>query len=1002
MSTETEKKYTIRKQMSIKEAVKLIQCHSSSKSSTTGKVFKSNFGVKSTFTVEDDNFQTAYLEILSLIKKSNKNYYKDLRNNEDFKSVNYGLPFMEKALDGTSSVVIDFLFRFNECDAADFLDFKLIPSLVQKVQDVLLTTCKIDVNDAKEMICFALKSGVWTEDKEERQRVVLIFPGAKVDRNILNDCIINLLIEDLKAADIFKFFHQTPIVADWTQIVKRTTEFFPMYGCKEFEIESPALLYKIYKDLIEDDFKHDFTEQDEEEYLVSLEDFERFNPFESQYFIRSGLDVDEFQDFSRRELLPVILSLNYPVQDSKYNHEVLKLKGPEPKREAKRQEKGFTKKMDQQELFDELIPLISKDRFTKENKYYWYTIGKCCYNIFRGTAAGLQKFKNLTPPELEGDIKNFWYNLEREFLDIRTVMEYARQDNPEEYKKWNRNFYYPLVERCITSKGKDIPMARLSKRILCTDYVYCRSDKIWHRKCASILKRDLGALDLKNDLIDLLQEVFIEEYKLREAAKDDAKGPEERKILAARCRDVEAILDKLDTGSYIEVLIKSLQSELYDDNFSKYKDEDLKLLGCTNVILEVYDDTICHRPGKLQDYVTKCTDIAFPTSYDDDNVKVKFLEEYYSQVHTDPEMYHFFMKDMASYLVGGNEEKYFRNFIGERNASKSKVVELLQRALGPEYCVDFPSESICITRGKSSGGPDPALEQAKGARLAIVSESSKSEPLSVVKIKKYTGNDRYWNRSLNKEGGSRALTFKLIHMSNVIAAVPDADKGYRCREVIYPFTSQWVPRAPKTKAEQYRQRKFKMDTKFSDKIRTMGQAQLYLMFRYFPIYRKEGIKKLPKIVKDETMKHHREIDPFYNFMNHKIDRFYNFPTKDTRDRLKKKKKVSEDSDEDEDEYDSDFSDEVDDSESEDEVDDKDAKRKELYTYLDTTKKTSVNEVFNAYGRWYSRFCPDTPLSLTQADFLKEMKRDDRLGPVKKGYWMGLTLRNSGRNGGKKE
>ena len=56
---------------------------------------------------------------------------------------------------------------------------------------------------------------------------------------------------------------------------------------------------------------------------------------------------------------------------------------------------------------------------------------------------------------------------------------------------------------------------------------------------------------------------------------------------------------------------------------------------------------------------------------------------------------------------------------------------------------------------------------------------------------------------------------------------------------------------------------------------------------------------------------------------------------------------------------------------------------------------------NAYGRWYSRFCPDTPLSLTQADFLKEMKREDRLGPVKKGYWMGLTLRNSGRNSGKK-
>lgn len=983
--------------MSVEDSVKLIQSNTSNRKSTSRPWFKTNFGVKSVFSVEDDNFSEVYHNIIYLINKNIKKRKTAKKNKDSFKSNDFGLPFMEKTTDDTVPFIVDFLFRFVETDDEDFFTQELIPTLVQKTQEAILTICRIDDDDSSHsMVCYVLKSDIWTENGEDKQRLKLIFPGTKIDKVIFNTCFINLLLEDLKKEDFFKLLTKTPIVADWSYIIQKSTDYYPIYGCKETEIECPALIYKIYKDLIVEDLLDNYSEEDESKYLLDLSEHHFFEPLHSEYFVKDFLNTEDFETLSAKETLPIILSVNYQVKHSKYNQDVLKLSAPPQKKEKRNKEQGFKNKINQEELFDQLIPLISKTRF--ETKYYWYTIGKCCYNIYNGSRRGYDKFKLLTPEEYIPMLDKFWYNLEKEYLSIITIMEFARQDSPDDFAEWNKNFYYPLIDRCIVTKGKDIPMARLAKKLLCMDYVFCRHDKVWYRKCAAILKRDLGALELKNDLVDILQTVFLDEYTQRCNAREEAKGVEEKKLLNARCKDVENILDNLDKGSYIETLIKSLQSELFDDNFSKYRDEDLKTLGCTNVVLEIYDDTICYRPGKLQDYITKCTDISFPTTYDDDHPKVKFLEKYYGQVHTDEEMCHFFKKDMASYLEGGNPEKYFRNFIGERNASKSKVVELLQRALG-EYCVDFPADTITIPKGRSSGGPCPELEQAKGARLAIVSESSKAEPLSVVKIKKYTGNDRYWNRTLNKEGGSRALTFKLIHMSNVIAAVPDADKGYRCREVIYPFNSEWVPKPPKTEKEQYAKRKFKMDTKFSDKIKTLGQAQLYLMYKYFPIYKKEGLKKLPEVVREETMKHHREIDPFYNFINQKIDRFFIFPNEETKNRLRKKKDKQSDTDDEDSgsEYESDYDDEIENSDSESEEDDVEERRTELYKYLDPEKRTSVNDVFNAYGRWYSKFCPDTQLSLNQSDFLKEMRRDDRLGPIKKGYWHGLSIINSKRS-----
>lgn len=958
---------------------------SSLKGKNSNYVIKTNFIIAGNFGIPTEEFGAVYPEIIDRISTHLTSYEKLLEEEIDIDGTKIGLPFMEKINEGMIPVTIDMLIVNDDRESHEFFDCRLRASIVKIIQTVLLSIFNIADNImAKELYCFVLKSQIWHECEEEKQKLRFIFPGTRVNKNILNSIIIPEIIKDLNLHEVIRLFHNIPKIK-WEEIIQPMGDYMTLYGCKEKENEALLLFDCIYPSVVLDNMDS-YSENDDEKNIMKSINKSNFSVYESSYFKKNMLEKEECYLKDDYKYLTLILSPNYSFENTKLDKDIMLLREKEPPKEVRRKVNGFKDLFNQQEQFDNVVGMISAERFKKSTIYYWYTYGKCCFNIFNGSQTGYDKFKAITPEELKEHLEPFWRSLEKEFFDLRTLMEYARQDNKHQYEEWIKKISEPLVDHCISVKGADMPMSQLARLLFCLDYIYDREEKEWYYKNRSILQKDRSGLQLREDLGEILKDTFGEVLSKRQNDKDSCTGREEQKVHAARIKDVENIINSLEKATNLDKIIKALQGKLFDDNFSKFKDENLKLIGCTNVVLEVYDNDICYREGIIQDYITKSTEIPFPTSYGMIESKVNFLEEYYSQVHTDPEMCRFFKKDMASFLVGGNEEKIFRNYIGERNASKSKVIEILQKALG-SYCVDFPSETITVVKGKSSGAPDPALEQAKGARLAIVSETSKSEPLDSCKIKKYTGNDRYWNRTLNKEGGSRVLSFKLIHMSNVIAPVPGADKAYKCREVIYPFLSRWEHHPPRSEQEQRRQRRFLIDQKFSEKIQRMGQAQLYLMYKYFPIYKKEGLSKLPKLVVEVTKRHHREIDPYYNFMK-EINRHYDFPDREIENKLRKKKTYA-------DEYESDYDDEIE-EDGDEEHDIKNERRKKLHEYLDRSRKETIGTIFNYYTRWFMRFSPDTPLSITQDDFRKEMEEPDKLGPSERGYWYGISLKKKNK------
>lgn len=946
------------------KANQIIRSFNSEDNSCSGISIISSFGIKTEINVDTLQVGEFYSEVLELTSQSNLVMIED--NNHET-STEHGLPFCEKVTDRVP-IIIDMTFQFPDTEALSFYDADFIIRAAKIIQQVVSDTIICQEEEDKELVCFVLESNIWAKERKQFQKLRFQFPYTGISTKILNSWIISEVITDLTASDLLKSLHATPTISDWNQIISKVENFIPMYGSKEREDVCPLYLRSVFSSILDYDVDdREITNETNEDFYLGYEETDWIDPMDCSLVKQCMLDRDNFLENQKDYNLPLMLSIHFYGKYSQVKKGAIML--TEPKKSVVVSKKtGFMLADDNvHNIYDELISLISPDKTSPDYRYYWYSIGKVTHNLYGGSRMGLDKFISISHEKLKGECEEVWETFSNEYLDNRTLMEYVKDDDPEAFARWHRSYYEPYIEQAL--RGKNMCVADLAKRVLILDFVYDRENKLWYRKKQSRLVKDTGCCELRESIRNKLKTIYYEIRKERERQRDEAETSERKKIFNSMVREVDNLIDKLDDVDFLDKIIKALTSKMFDDNLTRLKDENLNTIACTNVVLECYDETICHRPGKIQDYITKCTNCAFPISYTKETRQVKFLLKYFSQVHCEPELYydghdhkklchsifcedgfchgemcHFVFKDNASVLLGGNEEKRFRNLIGESNASKSQIMKLFQEALG-EYCVDFPNEAITVSRTKTSGGPDPALEQAKGARMAIVAETDKSEPIHVAKIKKYTGGDRYWNRSLNKEGGSRALTFKLFHMSNVIADRPNADEAYEMREVIYPHLSKWISNPPADEIEQYRQRRFKMDLGFSKKIKSLAQAMLWLMYTYFPIYKKEGIRNLPAIVKQKTDEHQLEVNPYYNFIKEKINReIY-------------------------------------------------VEGEEENKILDDSKTLSVYEVFQQYRRWYPTFSPDTILNVNQTSFKNEMTRQDRLGKLNEfNEWVGVSIR----------
>lgn len=143
------------------------------------------------------------------------------------------------------------------------------------------------------------------------------------------------------------------------------------------------------------------------------------------------------------------------------------------------------------------------------------------------------------------------------------------------------------------------------------------------------------------------------------------------------------------------------------------------------------------------------------------------------------------------FRVGKNNRYLMGDFTVQANSnSKSKLLELVQRAIGDYYCI-LPIALLTQKRAASNSAQSE-LERTKGRRFAVMQEPGENEKINIGLMKELSGGDRIMCRALFKDPVEFKPQFKMIMTCNELPEVPSDDGGTWRRIRVIEFTSKFV------------------------------------------------------------------------------------------------------------------------------------------------------------------------------------------------------------------
>lgn len=672
---------------------------------------------------------------------------------------------------------------------------------------------------------------------------------------------------------------------------------------------------------------------------------QRLNTLKTQ-IVEMNIQVLDFENFLRtvepalsnetKLLLPQIAPANpllssIPVNETKLLPEM---------KAVDEKEKDSENDKDPMYLAKTLLPMLNVKRFDVE--LYWLDIGRALYNITNGSKEGLdlwvQYSAKATVTDRTKEICTTKYpTLQGTPLTEKTIGRFAREDLPEQYQEWHQAWCQNSLVEALS--GIHFDVAEAIWRVFWLDFTCSGFTKqAWYRFDKTHLKKMDDAVYLRKAIIDELIPIY---RRIRLEASQQSlplSGEDnDKKQLETFIKQIGNLIKNLGNPDYQTTVINMCREKFYVENFDKLCDANPKLTAHVNCVIECCDDGAYVRPGKPEDYITLCSHTPYLANLSWEHPLVVELMTWFQQCFPDKELLHYFLKDSSAMLLGRNTEQLFRVWCGEGDNSKSMIVKLFQAVLGM-YCIDLPMEIFMKIRGDSF---TPELAQARGAHVSFLAEPYPDEDIQVGRSNRFNVSDRMIARMCKEHGGSMGTFFKFVLMCNRPPIIPAADKTLQDCFRILPFLSTWLRSGyPEDPIEQMKQRKFKMDPFFENRIPELAQAFLWVMVEYFPKYSAEGLKP-PKIIVDYTQRHWEENDPYTKFIQECITYAY----------------VSD--------------------------------QNELK--IDDTQNITATDLYRHFKVWYKEMYPGANC-ISQKDFAREMKQSQRLGPQNsKKRWVGIRV-----------
>lgn len=511
-------------------------------------------------------------------------------------------------------------------------------------------------------------------------------------------------------------------------------------------------------------------------------------------------------------------------------------------------------------LVKKLVCILSEKRAT--DYCDWIRLGWCLRNIDIELLAEWENFSKRSNKYQAGECDMLWYKMKEGGLGLGTLHMWAKQDNPEEYKKIVSDDISSLIYKSLSMTDYDIALviARMFKhRFRCASHRH----HVWYEfEGHGWKEKEKGYTLFYKEIPTVLFNEYMKAIE-KESARARSGDDREKDICAKNIECLTKISLKLkSTGFVKDKMYKECSGLFYEPKFEDKLDANPKLLGFENGVYDLENDEF--REGRPEDYVSLSTGINY-IEYDADNPYLEDIDDFMRKVLVNDNVREYVLTLFASILDGTNRDEKFHIWTGSGSNGKSKIVELFQHTIG-EYACIF-NVSLLTQKRVGSNATNSELAIAKGKRFGILQEPEENERLNVGLMKELTGGDQIQCRCLFKEPIKFKPMFKMILTCNHMPSIPPDDGGTWRRIRRVEYTSKFTDNPdPENEYE------FQIDRELGYKFEMWKETFMVILLKYYKLYKSKGKIVEPNEVMEYTKEYQRKNDIFADFCESYIEK----------------------------------------------------------------------------------------------------------------------------------
>lgn len=536
-----------------------------------------------------------------------------------------------------------------------------------------------------------------------------------------------------------------------------------------------------------------------------------------------------------------------------------------------------------------LVAILNSSR--AESYQTWIELGWCLHNIDFRLLDEWIAFSKRSPQyedTAEEDCKEKWLSMRTKGLNIGTLCFWAEMDNRSQYIKIRETTYEGLIRDCCGSikfaEKSSEPRGSINDSIwyitrvikkmyehlfVCSNYEkkewWDFNGNIWQKSDGAILMRKA----IPEDVYAAFNKAFLVYTDKASKYEEDSEYNIRNKHFAKSASFIAAKI----RNPMVKKLIVEEAAELFHwtridgVNFEEKLDSSTKLIGMKNGVYDLQYH--CFRQGRCDDYISMSTKNEF-FQYSWDDPMIKQIMDFIRQVIPNRAVRNYLLKTFASCLDGSTSQEKFYVFLGCGGNGKSKLVELMQLALG-DYSGTLSVSAITQNRPPSNA-PTPEFMRLKGRRFVTFQETNKKEELNSARTKELTGGDTIVARGLNKDPVEYKPQFKLFLCCNHFPKVSPEDGGIWRRVRVILFTSLFVDNPKPDNPNE-----FIRDYKLTDKLHLWKEGFFWILTEYYKFIQ-QGNKKMgispglkePSEIENATNSYRHKCDFVQQFLDHYI------------------------------------------------------------------------------------------------------------------------------------